>query len=74
MDSYLFKGHKTSLLDRASIKLTLLRRQGVTYRSKHNNNSYLSFLRFFNTPTREIYCTTDIHAGFSTVLPIVLSI
>lgn len=40
MDSYLFRGHKTSFLDRASIKLTLLRRRDVTYRCKDNKYSY----------------------------------
>lgn len=69
MDSYLFRGHKTSFLDRPSIKLTLLRRRDVTYRCKDNNYSYWSFPTFLNTPTREIYCTTNLHSGFSTLLP-----
>lgn len=74
MDSYLFQGQKTSLLDSASITPTFLRKQNVSYCSKHNNSSYLSFSTFLNTPSREIYHTMDVYAGFSTVLPIALSI
>lgn len=70
MDSYLFRGYKTSFLDRASIKLTLLRRQDVTYRCKDNNYSYWSLPTSLHTPTREIYCTMNLHSGFSTLLPI----